>query len=193
MVDTLEIEKTIAAQEGGADKQETMIFNISLANWGKIISRLLILYVFLGAYFAMLFYIGLGVRKQDYIRIPSLYFGDFERDYRYPSISEDGNIYKVNIPKGCKREYLEWTSPSQTVSLETTMCEASKNSIWNVFPWTNTTKGLGTMNSCTFTTNSYVAFTDYPGDGQIWGETPVQCGNYIHYAQIARDLGYTVS
>ena len=97
---SLEVEK---APSAGTASEETMIFNISLTNWGRIVGKLMILYVFLGCYFTMLLYTGFAVRSTDYLRLPSKYFGDFERNYAHASIQEgkDPVVYKTNIPTGC--------------------------------------------------------------------------------------------
>ena len=139
---SLEIEKTpVESKESG----EIMIFNISLTNWGRIVGKLMILYVGLGLYFTMLLYLGFKVRKQDYLRLPSAYFGDFERNFAYPSVYTshhvDPKVYKANRPTGCST--VELTLNSGPTLL--TQCDSGKNGMWNVFPWVNETEGLGSM------------------------------------------------
>ena len=171
---SLEVEK---APSAGTASEETMIFNISLTNWGRIVGKLMILYVFLGCYFTMLLYTGFAVRSTDYLRLPSKYFGDFERNYAHASIQEgkDPVIYKTNIPTGCSATGETITFPDRTTA-KLYECDSDKNNLWNVYPWTNSTKGAGKLNSDCFASTTE-AYTDYviPASGV---RIPV-CSNFI--------------
>ena len=138
---SLEIEK----KETPVESTETMIFNISLTNWGRIFGKLFILYCFLAGYFTMLLYVGLETRGTSYLRLPSAYFGDFERNFAYPSIQtvqhRDPVIYEVNRPTGCS------VSTDFAGLLE---CNSDDNNLWNPYPWVKETNGLGSFPATCF-------------------------------------------
>lgn len=147
---------------------ETMVWGISLGNWGLIVGKLMILYVFLGLYFTALLYCGFEVRKQDYLRLPSKYFGNFERNFAYNSIitrhHKDPVIYKNNRPKGCE----EIVNGGETA----VECNSDDSKLWNVFPWVKSSLGLNTMNANCFTEPAY----DFVSSVDMQN---VYCSNYV--------------
>ena len=189
MVEAMEVEKAPATTQERSGP--TMIFNISIANWIRIISKLLFLYACLAAYFAVLFVIGLGVRQQDYFTLPSKYFGDFGRNYKYRGFYNQLEPVYQNLPKGC--DMTEKLTFSAEESYDLTICSGKNNTAWNVFPWVEMTKGLGSQPdsmSCYTGNRDYLAITT--GGSEQYDQYPAFCGNEINYRNAAEKIGYNI-
>ena len=203
MVEAMEVEKAAPVRTTtNAQRSETMIFNISLGNWFRIIGKLLILYAFLACYFAMLFFIGIDVRKQDYFTLPSKYFGDFGRDYKFIGMYDsENNPIDQNMPTGCDEGKMmanwgiEFNGQATEVTLS--LCSGTNNTMWNVFPWVSSTAGLDTQSVATLECYNTAKHRDYVAAKSGYplrlplGQYPVLCGNEIDYAFAAENAGYT--
>mmetsp|Transcript_20984 Transcript_20984/g.40109 ORF Transcript_20984/g.40109 Transcript_20984/m.40109 type:complete len:138 (+) Transcript_20984:74-487(+) len=66
-----------------AAPSETMYMGISMRNWGILLSCLLTLYVSLGCYFGALMSIAVECRGAEYMKLPTTFFGSFDRDNYY--------------------------------------------------------------------------------------------------------------
>jgi hypothetical protein len=72
--------------EAGPEKkivEEGSILGITPKNWGYLFSILMVLYVCLGLYYYGLMTIAVETRGAEYMKLPTRFYGDFDRDNYY--------------------------------------------------------------------------------------------------------------
>ncbi|QDZ17595.1 hypothetical protein HOP50_01g01040 [Chloropicon primus] len=167
MGESLEVEKKEAVEVESSG--EMMISGISLTNWGLVIGKLIVLYIFLTGWFTALFYCGMEVRGTDYLRLPSKYFGDFDRNKGFESIytisqHRDPILVENNRPTGCVT--------SVGFGGDNIQCDSDDNGLWNVFPWVSSNKIALGMNAQCFTSRA----VDFVANEDM---TTLVCSNYV--------------
>uniref|UniRef100_A0A7R9SVH7 Uncharacterized protein n=1 Tax=Polyblepharides amylifera TaxID=1486889 RepID=A0A7R9SVH7_9CHLO len=74
---------------------EALYMGISLRNWGIINGLLLLLYVCVALFYAALLTIAVEARGTEFIKLPSEYFGDFDRENYYQGF---GSVIDEKVP-----------------------------------------------------------------------------------------------
>eukprot|EP00238_Polyblepharides_amylifera_P013347 CAMPEP_0196580424 /NCGR_PEP_ID=MMETSP1081-20130531/28620_1 /TAXON_ID=36882 /ORGANISM="Pyramimonas amylifera, Strain CCMP720" /LENGTH=391 /DNA_ID=CAMNT_0041900285 /DNA_START=28 /DNA_END=1203 /DNA_ORIENTATION=+ len=86
--------KTTAVNAAGPPP-EPLYLGISLRNWGIIFALLLLLYLCVALFYAALLTIAVEARDTEFLKLPSEYFGDFDRENYYTGF---GNVIDEKVP-----------------------------------------------------------------------------------------------
>lgn len=94
--------------EAGPEKrivEEGSILGVTPKNWGYLLTCLLTLYVCLALYYYALMTIAYEVRGAEYMKLPTRFFGSFDRDNYYEGfgsvLDQTMEIYPWILEKDC--------------------------------------------------------------------------------------------